>query len=132
MHEEAEGAEECEEEGADEEEEDGEEGDNVTHVEGAGVIDEGEENPEVLRQYDREHEDDEHALQEEWSDDEDEDEDHEDHDEHVPRDWQNYDFSQFSVNNGRTVSWEYRENEVCVTAIYPTTAYLKDAVKRWY
>ena len=103
----------------------------MTHVEGAGVIDEGEENPEVLSQYDREHEDDERALQEEWSDDEDEDEDHEDHDEHVLRDWQNYDFSLFSVNNGGIVSWEYRENKVCVGVMYPTTAYLKDAVKRW-
>ena len=49
----------------------------------------------------------------------------------MPRDWQNYDFSQFSVNNGGTVSWEYRENEACVGDMYPTTAYLKDAVKRW-
>ena len=71
MHEEADGAEECVEEGADEEEEEGEEGDNVTHVEGAGVIDEREENLEVLSQYDREHEDVKRALQEEWSDDED-------------------------------------------------------------
>ena len=99
MHEEAEGAEECEEDGADEEEEEGEGGDsedNETHVEPAGVIDEGEENPEVLRQYEREFEDDERALEEECSDDEDE--------EHVPRDWQTYDFSQFSVNDGENVN----------------------------
>jgi hypothetical protein len=27
------------------------------------------------------------------------------------------------------VPWEYTENEVCVGAMYPSTAHLKDAVK---
>ena len=98
----------------------------MTHVQGGGVIDEGVDNPEVLRQYEREFEDDERALEEECSADEDEE-----HDEHVPRDWQNFDFSQFSVNDGENVPCEYRENEVCVGGMYPTTEHVKDAVKRW-
>jgi hypothetical protein len=49
----------------------------------------------------------------------------------VPWDWQNYDFSQCNVNSGENVPWEYRENEVCEGAMYPSTAHLKDAVKQW-
>jgi hypothetical protein len=32
----------------------------------------------------------------------------------VPRDWDNYIFSQLSVNAGENVAWEYRENAVSV------------------
>jgi hypothetical protein len=35
------------------------------------------------------------------------------------------------VNSGENVPWEYMENEVCVGAMYPSTANLKDAVKQW-
>ena len=101
-----EGEGECGEEGGDEggeeggpeeqqEVEGGDEEDDETHNKTAGVVDEGEQNPEVLRQYEREVENDERALEEDSSDDED--------DEHVPRDWQNYDFSQLTVNAGEHV-----------------------------
>jgi hypothetical protein len=61
----------------------------------ACVLDEWEENPEVLREYQRVFEDDEHALEEGSSYDE--------YDKHVPRDWQNYDFSQLTINAGENV-----------------------------
>jgi hypothetical protein len=34
-------------------------------------------------------------------------------------------------NTGENVPWEYTEIEVCVGAMYPSTAHLKDAVKQW-
>lgn len=68
-----------------------------------------EENPELLRQYERVFEEDERALKENSSDDE--------YDEHVPRDWQNYNFSQLTINAGENVPWEYKENEVSVSAM---------------
>jgi hypothetical protein len=42
--------------------------------------------------------------------------------------WQNYDFSQCTVS-GENVPWEYMENEVCESAMYPSTAHLNDVVK---
>jgi hypothetical protein len=92
----------------------------------AGVVDEGVEHPEVLRRYLRKFEDDEHALEEDSSYDEDGE-----YDEHVLTDWWNYDFSWLIVNAGENVSWKYRENEVSVGAMYPTSEHLKDAMKRW-
>jgi hypothetical protein len=94
-----------------------------------GFIDEGEENPEVMRQYHRELEDDERALEEDSSDDDYDDDDQ--FEDHVPWDWQNYDFSRCTVNCGENVPWEYTENEVTVYAMYPSTAHVKDAVKQW-
>jgi hypothetical protein len=56
-----------------------------------GVIDEGEENPEVMRQYQRELEADERALEDDSSDDDDDDDDddeeeeeEEEEEDHVP------------------------------------------------
>jgi hypothetical protein len=95
-----------------------------------GVIDEGEETPKVMRQYQRELEADERALEEDSSDDDCDDDDDESED-HVPLDWQNYDFSRCTVNTGENVPWEYTENEVCVGAMFPSNAHLKDAVKQW-
>jgi hypothetical protein len=43
--------------------------------------------------------------------------------------WRNYNFSRCTINTGENVPWEYMENEVCVGAMYPSTAHLKDAVK---
>jgi hypothetical protein len=94
-----------------------------------GVIDEGEENPEVMRQYQRELEADERALEEDSSDDDYDDDD--ESEDHVPLHWRNYDFSRCTVNTGENVPWEYTENEVCVGAMFPSTAHLKDAVKQW-
>jgi hypothetical protein len=54
-------------------------------------------------------EEDERALKENSLDDE--------YDEHVPRDWQNYNFSQLTINAGENVPWEYKENEVSVSAM---------------
>jgi hypothetical protein len=36
-----------------------------------------------------------------------------------------------TVNTGENVPWEYTENEVCVGAMFPSTAHLKNAVKQW-
>lgn len=60
------------------------------------MLDEGEENPEVLTEYKMAFEDDERALEEGSLDDE--------YVKHVPRDWQNYDFLQLTVNAGENVS----------------------------
>jgi hypothetical protein len=49
---------------------------------------------------------DECGLEEDCSDDED--------DPLVPRDWDNYNFSQLSLNAGENVACEYRENAVSV------------------
>jgi hypothetical protein len=92
------------------------------------VIDEGEVNLEMMRQYQRELEADERALEENSSDDDDEEEEEEDH---MPLRRRNYNFSQCTVNTGENVAWEYTENEVCVGTMYPSTANLKDAVKQW-
>jgi hypothetical protein len=56
--------------------------------------------PRGERQYQRELEADERALEEDSSDDDDDDDDDEDH---VPWDWPNYDFSQCTVNSGENV-----------------------------
>jgi hypothetical protein len=118
------------EEGEQQEEEEGDsEGEQTSrgYVVTGVVIDEGEGNPEVMRQYQRELEDDERALEEDSSDDDDDESE-----DHVPwHYWQNYDFSQCTVNSGENVPWDYTENEVCEDAIYPNTTHLKDAVKQW-
>jgi hypothetical protein len=79
-----------------------------------------------MRQYQRELEADERALEDDSSDDDDDESE-----DHVPLHWQNYDFSRCTVNTSENVPWEYTENEVCVGAIIPSTAHLKDAVKQW-
>jgi hypothetical protein len=80
-----------------------------------------------MRQYQRELEADERALEEDSSyDDYDDDDESEDPE---PLHWRNYDFSRCTVNTGENVPWEYTKNEVCVGAMFPSTAHLKDAVK---
>jgi hypothetical protein len=48
----------------------------------------------------------------------------------VPWDWQDYDFSQCTVNHCENVIWEYTENEVTVGAMYLSTTLMKDVVKQ--
>ena len=60
---------------------------------------------------------DERGLEEDSSDDED--------DPLVPRDWDSYNFSQLSVNPGENVSWEYRDNQVSVGAMYKSAVEVK-------
>jgi hypothetical protein len=121
------------EEGEQQEEEEGDsEGEQTSrgYVVTGVVSDEGEGNPEVMRQYQRELEDDERALEEDSSDDDDDDDDGSE--DHVPwHYWHNYDFSQCTLNSGENVPLDYTENEVCEDAIYPNTTHLKDAVKQW-
>jgi hypothetical protein len=85
--EEGEGAEDAEEGEQEEEEEGDSEGEHASRgYVATGVIDEGEVNAEVMRQYQRELEADERALEEDSSDDDDDDDDN-DNDEsedHVP------------------------------------------------
>ena len=87
------------------------------------MVDGGEEDPEVLMQYNGEIDDYERALEDDSSDDEEDD--------IIPSDWESYDFSQLSVNPGVNVAWEYKENELSVGAVYANSGELKDAVKRW-
>jgi hypothetical protein len=84
-----------------------------------------------MRQYQRELEADERALEEDSSDDDYDDDDDDESEDHVPLHWRNYDFSWCTVNTGENVPWEYTENEVCVGAMFPSTVHLKDAVKQW-
>jgi hypothetical protein len=88
-------------EGAEDEEEGDSEGEqaSIGYVV-TGVIDEGEVNPEVMRQYQRELEADERALEEDSSDD-DYDYDDDESENHVPLHWRNYDFSRCTVNTVR-------------------------------
>jgi hypothetical protein len=97
-----------------------EEGHGHTHFEGA--IAEGEVNKELLRRFEMEVNGDERGLEEDSSDDED--------DPLVPRVWDNYNFSQLSVNASENVAWEYRENAVPVGAMYKSAVEVKDVVKR--
>jgi hypothetical protein len=81
---------ECGEEGKQQEEEEGDfEGEQTSRgYVVTGFIDEGEGNPEVMRHYQRELETDECALEEDSSTD-----DYDQSEDHVPWDWQDYDFS---------------------------------------
>jgi hypothetical protein len=63
------------------------------------VVDGGEEDPEVMRQFNAKINDYERALEDVSSDDEDES--------ITPSDWESYDFSKLSVNPGVNVAWEY-------------------------
>jgi hypothetical protein len=131
--EEGEGAEEGEdaEEGEQQEEEEGDyEGEQASRgYVVTGVLDEGEVNSEMMRQYQRELEADERALEEDFSDDDDDDDDDESEDD-VLLHWRNSNFSWCTINSGENVPWEYTENKVCEGVMYPSTAHLKDAVKQ--
>jgi hypothetical protein len=100
-----------------------EEGGGDTPFEARGEIDEGEVNEEVLRRYEMDADEDERGLEEDSSDDED--------DPLVPRDWDNYNFSQLSINPGENVSWGYRDNKVSIGVMYKSAVEVMDAVKRW-
>ena len=54
-----------------------------------------------------------------------------DDDYHVPHNWSGYDFSKLSVNEGEAVSWEYRQNEVCIGSVYGNSDNMKEAIKCW-
>jgi hypothetical protein len=83
-----------------------------------------------MRHYQRELEDDEHALEENSLDD-DYDDNYDQSKDPVPWDWQNYDSSQCNVNRDQNVPWEYTKNEVIVGTMYPSTAHVKDAIEQW-
>ena len=40
-------------------------------------------------------------------------------------------FSKLRVNEGEAVSWEYRQNEVCIGSVYANSDNMKKAIKRW-
>ena len=44
--------------------------------------------------------------------------DDDDDDYHVPQNCPGYYFSKLSVNEGEAVSWEYRQNEVCIGSVF--------------
>jgi hypothetical protein len=87
------------------------------------VVDGGEEDPDVLRQYNGEIDDYECSLEDDSSKDEDESV--------MPSDWESYDFSHLTLNPVVNVAWEYQENELSEGALYANSGELKDAVKRW-
>ena len=60
----------------------------------------------------------------------DDDSSNDDDDDHVPQNWSGYDFSKLSVNEGESVSWEYKKNEVCI-GWYANSDNMKEAIKRW-
>ena len=66
-----------------------------------GEADEGEHIPEIVEEFQREGEQQNHAMDDDSSDD---DDDYDDY--HVPQNWAGYDFSKLSVNEGEAVSWE--------------------------
>ena len=113
------GEDQIDEESSDEDDAEGEE----EAEEQRGELDEGENNPEILRQFMSEVREHERAMDEDSSDDE--------VDEYVPMHWPTYDFSQLTVNQGQNISWEYRENEICIGDVYGHKDDLKDVVKRW-
>ena len=57
--------------------------------------------------------------------------DDDDDDYHVPQNWSGYDFSKLSVNEDEVVSWEYRQNEVCISSVYANSDNMKEAIKWW-
>jgi len=86
-------------------------------------IDEGEVNPDIVARFERENDDHTHAVDDDSSEDEKES--------HVPHDWSTYEFSNLSVHEREAVAWEYRENEVCLGALYRSGDDVKEAIKRW-
>lgn len=50
----------------------------------------------------------------------------------VPRNWSNYNHSALQVNVGENIPWEYKENEVCVGALYQSRDEVKADIKRWF
>ena len=64
-------------------------------------------------------------------DDDSSDDDDDDDDYHIPHNWSGYDFSKLRVNEGEAVSWEYRQNEVCIGSVYANSGNMKEAIKRW-
>ena len=92
-----------------------------------GQADEGENIPEIVEEFQREGEEQHNAMNDDSSDDDDDD----DEDYHVPHNWSGYEFSKLSVNEGEAVSWEYRQNEVCIGSMYANSDNMKEAIKRW-
>jgi hypothetical protein len=54
-----------------------------------------------------------------------------DDDEDVPEEWVSSDFSHLVIDEGPSVSWECRENEVVQSARYQSIDEVKEAVKCW-
>ena len=93
-----------------------------------GEADEGEAIPSLIEQMEREDEEG-NGVEDGDCDDDNDDDDAVEH--MVPGCWSNYDHSQFVVNEGESVRWEYNVNEVTVGAIYRSGEEVKEAVKRW-
>jgi len=97
-------------------------GDNPPR-EATGEIDEGEVNLGIVEHFERENKDHINAMDDDSSYDE---------EEHpVPHDWLTYDFSNLSMHEREGVAWEYRENEVCLGALYRSGDDVNDAIKCW-
>ena len=88
-----------------------------------GQVDEGENIPEIVEEFQREGKQQHNAMNDDSSDDDD--------DYHVPHNWSGYDFSKLSVNEGEAVPWEYRQNEVCIGSVYGNSDNMKEGIKRW-
>ena len=90
-----------------------EDGTNASHEprQATGEADEGGHIPDIVEEFQREGEQQNHAMDDDSSDDD---------DYYVPQNWPGYDFSKLCVNEGEAVPWEYRENEVCTVQCMPT------------
>ncbi|KAG2617447.1 hypothetical protein PVAP13_3NG181079, partial [Panicum virgatum] len=98
-----------------------EDGTNASHEprQATGEADEGEHIPEIVEEFQREDEQQNHAMNDDSSYDDDD----------VPQNWSRYDFSKLSVNKGEAVSWEYKKNEVCIGSLYANSNNMKEAIK---
>ena len=94
-----------------------EDGTNASHEprQATGEADEGEHIPEIVEEFQREGEQQNHAMDDDSSDDDDDDDDY-----HVPHNWSGYDFSKLSVNEGEAVSWEYKKMRYASVRCMPT------------
>ena len=77
-----------------------EDGTNASHEphQATSEADEGEHIPEIVDEFQREGEQQNHTMDDDSSDDDDDD--------YVAQNWSGYDFSKLSVNEGETVPWE--------------------------
>jgi hypothetical protein len=85
------------------------------------VADEGENIPRIVEQLRDEDRELDEAMNADSSDD----------DEDVPKEWVSSDFSHLVIDEGPSVPWDCRENEVIQGARYQSIDEVKEAVKCW-
>ena len=92
---------------------------SLTQRQPMGEADEGELIPEIVEQMDRDDREFIEGLEDDLDD---------EGNDPIPAQWKNFDFTNLVVSEAESVPWEFRTDEVCVGATYPTGEALKDAV----